>query len=164
MGTRRSRFGHCAWQCTSDGSTKPPASRHHHENALGAQGEIRTLTVSPPEDFESPASAVPPLGHSRARHMVAHLHPIAPTTAAHFGSPFAVTAPRRWQNAGGPAPFPKETFAHARFPWERSAPSERADLALCAPYALLTEPNSSMSSLVRATMASRPGFRSLRGS
>lgn len=31
-------------------------------------------------------------------------------------------------------------------------------------YALLTEPNSSMSSLVRATMASRPGLRSLRGS
>ena len=31
-------------------------------------------------------------------------------------------------------------------------------------YALLTEPNSAMSSLVRSTIASRPGFSSLRGS
>lgn len=33
------------------------------ERAYGARGESRTHTPSRAEDFESPASAIPPLGH-----------------------------------------------------------------------------------------------------
>ena len=75
-----------------------------------------------------------------------------------------MTPSRKVSNEGGPEgllskndPVPKSTE-------KKEAPKGLLQNACVRAYALFTEPNCSMSSLVRATMASRPGLRSLRGS
>lgn len=85
---------------------------------------------------------VPPIGRGACRDIVAQSN----------SGRLEVCAPRPAEKTGsGP-------------PRKRMPGPVRNDCDYVSRYALLTEPNSSMSSLVRVTMASRPGLRSLRGS
>src|SRR5262245_45579240 len=56
--------------CWAEATDAQTSQRSHL--IADARGESRTLTGLPPGDFESPASAIPPLGLKRVRNLTRH--------------------------------------------------------------------------------------------